>query len=124
MSTAAIDALAIKADQDTTYAKNDSDTQMGRCVDFNTVASNPYATIASLDIAQNSLIFGTTTGEQPILSGTTVKGIKGATGITLTSDSNVVAITGPDLTGKKIHWLLALQLGRSPSYQAQPFRAS
>ncbi len=46
-------------------------------------------------------VLGRQQENKPYISCTTVKGIEGATGITLTSDSNVVVIAGPDLTGKQ-----------------------
>jgi hypothetical protein len=54
--------------------------------------------LTTMSNKQNSLTTGTAVGAEPILSGTTVKGIKGGANITLSSDSNVVTIAGPDLT--------------------------
>ena len=48
LSTAATNALANKADKDTTYAKNDSEIQMGLRIDStNAALSSQHATIAT-----------------------------------------------------------------------------
>ncbi len=88
---------------------------MGLRLDLNcAVLSSPDAAIASLANEPNLLTVGATTGAQSILSGTTVKSIKGATGITLTSDSNVVIVTGPGSTRKRNSLIVGTAAGAEP----------
>ncbi len=54
---AATNAMADKAGKQTIYTKNDSDIQIGLCIDLNNAAlSSQYATIASLDNKHKLLV--------------------------------------------------------------------